>query len=91
MKATGMTRKVDGLGRIVIPIELKRTMGIKENDTLEIYTDGNRIAMQKYQPGCMICNSMDGLVNQGNVCICQDCIKQLQKQAKLNQEVSKRR
>ena len=47
MKATGIVRKVDELGRIVLPIELRRTLGIAERDALEIYVDGNSIAEAK--------------------------------------------
>lgn len=50
MKSTGIARKVDELGRVVIPIELRRTLGIEERDALEIFVDGNQIILQKYQP-----------------------------------------
>ncbi|MFJ6264224.1 AbrB/MazE/SpoVT family DNA-binding domain-containing protein [Lysinibacillus xylanilyticus] len=50
MKSTGMIRKVDDLGRVVIPKELRRTLGIDNQDPLEIFTDGNKIVIQKYQP-----------------------------------------
>ena len=49
MKATGIVRKVDELGRVVIPIELRRTLGIAERDALEIYTDEDRIVLRKYE------------------------------------------
>ncbi|PFL11755.1 AbrB family transcriptional regulator, partial [Bacillus cereus] len=51
MKATGVTRKVDDLGRVVIPKELRNTLGIKEKSPLEIFVDGEDIVLQKYQPG----------------------------------------
>lgn len=50
MKSTGIVRKVDELGRVVLPIELRRSLGIAEKDALEIYIDGNQIILQKYQP-----------------------------------------
>ncbi|MFJ7744528.1 AbrB/MazE/SpoVT family DNA-binding domain-containing protein [Peribacillus sp. NPDC097295] len=50
MKSTGIVRKVDELGRVVIPIELRRTLGIKEKDALEIYVEQERIILQKYKP-----------------------------------------
>ncbi|MCK1991994.1 AbrB/MazE/SpoVT family DNA-binding domain-containing protein [Peribacillus muralis] len=50
MKSTGIVRKVDELGRVVIPIELRRTLGIKEKDALEIYVEQDRIILQKYKP-----------------------------------------
>ncbi|RBW67626.1 AbrB/MazE/SpoVT family DNA-binding domain-containing protein [Bacillus taeanensis] len=50
MKSTGIVRKVDELGRVVIPIELRRTLGIAEKDALEIYVDDDRIILKKYKP-----------------------------------------
>lgn len=50
MKSTGIVRKVDDLGRIVIPMELRRTLGIEERDPLEIFVDGSQIILKKYQP-----------------------------------------
>lgn len=50
MKSVGMVRKVDELGRIVLPIELRRTLEINEKDPLEIFVDGKQIILQKYQP-----------------------------------------
>ncbi|UOQ83838.1 AbrB/MazE/SpoVT family DNA-binding domain-containing protein [Gracilibacillus salinarum] len=55
MKSTGIVRKVDELGRVVIPIELRRTLGIQEKDALEIYVDDERIILQKYKPN-MTCH-----------------------------------
>ena len=53
MKSTGIVRKVDELGRIVLPIELRRTMGIEVKDALEIYVDGDHIVLKKYEPSCV--------------------------------------
>ena len=53
MKATGIVRKVDELGRIVLPIELRRTLNINIKDPLEIYVDGESIMLKKYQPACV--------------------------------------
>lgn len=50
MKSTGIVRKVDELGRVVLPIELRRILGIDEKDPVEIFIDGDRIILQKYQP-----------------------------------------
>ena len=57
MKSTGIVRKVDELGRIVLPVELRRTMDIAEKDPLEIYVDGNSIVLRKYRPSCIFCDS----------------------------------
>lgn len=56
MKSTGIVRKVDELGRVVIPIELRRTLGINEKDSLEIYVDDDKIVLKKYKPNmtCLI-------------------------------------
>lgn len=77
MKSTGIVRKVDELGRIVLPIELRRTLDIAEKDSLEIYVDEDCIILRKYQPACIFCdNARDVVVYKGKN-ICRDCIKLL--------------
>lgn len=69
MKSTGMTRKVDELGRVVLPIELRRTLGIVEKDPIEIFVEDDKIILQKYQPqqACMITgNISDNNISLGN-------------------------
>ena len=63
MKSTGVVRKVDELGRIVIPIELRRTMGIEEKDALEIYVDSEKIILKKYEPACIFCGNAEDVQN----------------------------
>jgi transcriptional pleiotropic regulator of transition state genes len=77
MKATGIVRKVDELGRIVLPIELRRTLDIEERDPLEIYLDGDKIVLQKYEPACLFCGSNHGLVSYKGKNICSDCVKNI--------------
>lgn len=77
MKATGIIRKVDELGRIVLPIELRRTLDIAERDELEIYMEQDRIVLQKYEPACIFCGSSKGLVTHKNKNVCQDCVQSL--------------
>ncbi len=78
MKSTGIVRKVDELGRIVLPIELRRTLDIAEKDSLEIYVDNDSIILRKYQPACIFCdNARDVLVFKGKN-ICKDCIRTLE-------------
>ncbi len=78
MKSTGIVRKVDELGRIVLPIELRRTLDIAEKDSLEIYVDDDSIILRKYQPACIFCdNARDILVYKGKN-VCKDCIKSLE-------------
>ena len=77
MKATGIVRKVDELGRIVLPIELRRTLDIAERDSLEIYVDGPSIILTKYQPVCIFCgDSKDNITYRGKT-ICKVCLKEL--------------
>jgi AbrB family transcriptional regulator, transcriptional pleiotropic regulator of transition state genes len=66
MKSTGIVRKVDELGRVVIPIELRRTLGIGEKDALEIYVDGERIMLKKYEPACIFCGRERFLLQRKN-------------------------
>ena len=77
MKATGIVRKVDELGRIVLPIELRRTLGIEIKDPIEIYVEGEYIILKKYNPSCVLCGSMDGLKNFNGKNICKKCIDEL--------------
>lgn len=77
MKSTGIVRKVDELGRIVLPIEMRRTLDIAERDSLEIYVDGDSIILKKYQPACIFCeNTKDIIIFKGKN-ICPDCIGKL--------------
>ena len=73
MKSTGMTRKVDELGRVVIPIELRRTLQMEEKDPLEIYVDGEKIILKKYEPGCIFRGNADKLRTFKDKNICEDC------------------
>ncbi len=75
MKSTGIVRKVDELGRVVIPIELRRTMSIEEKDALEIYVDGDKIILRKYEPACVFCGNADDIENYRGKNVCCTCIK----------------
>ena len=77
MKSTGIVRKVDELGRIVIPIELRRTLGIDVKDALEIYVDGEKIVLKKYEPACLFCGSADDVKHYLNRIVCHECIAKL--------------
>ena len=78
MKSTGIVRKVDELGRIVLPIELRRTLDIAEKDSLEIYVDGAAIVLRKFQPACIFCDDAKDVVNFKGKNVCPNCIKELQ-------------
>ena len=78
MKSTGIVRKVDELGRIVLHIELRRTLDIAEKDSLEIYVDGASIVLKKYQPACVFCDDTKDVINFKGRNVCPNCIKELQ-------------
>ena len=77
MKSTGIVRKVDELGRIVLPIELRRTMDIAEKDAIEIYVDGVSIILRKYEPTCVFCGDAKNVTNYRGKNICPSCLKEL--------------
>ncbi len=77
MKATGITRNLDQLGRIVLPIELRRTLDINENDSLEIFTEDDTIILRKYNPGCYICGGLDELAVIDGKRFCRDCMRKI--------------
>ncbi len=77
MKSTGIVRKVDELGRIVLPIELRRTLDIAEKDALEIYVEGASIILRKYQPSCIFCGDAKNIINFKNKNICQSCLRRI--------------
>ena len=79
MKSTGIVRRVDELGRVVIPIELRNKFDIKEKDPIEIYVDGSSIVLKKYEPNCIFCGSTKKLVTYKDKFFCSKCIETLSK------------
>ncbi len=77
MKSTGIVRKVDELGRVVIPIELRRTLGINVKDALEIYVDGEKIVLKKYEPACIFCGNADDIKQFSGRIVCEECISKM--------------
>lgn len=77
MKATGIVRKVDQLGRIVLPIELRRTLKIDIRDPLEIFVEGESILLKKYEPACILCGESEGLVEYKGKKVCRKCIEKI--------------
>lgn len=76
MKATGIVRRIDDLGRIVIPKEIRRTLGIENGDALEVFVNGSQIVFQKYEPGCNVCGIADEIEQVINgTRICKSCVK----------------
>ncbi len=77
MKSTGIVRKVDELGRIVLPIELRRTLDIAEKDALEIYVEGSTIVLKKHQPACIFCDSTSDVITYKGKMVCAACVQEL--------------
>jgi looped-hinge helix DNA binding domain, AbrB family len=78
MKSTGIVRKVDELGRIVLPKELRITLNINEKDPLEIFVDEDgKIILKKYEPACIFCNSMNDIVSFKGHNVCHECMKKI--------------
>jgi len=79
MKSTGIVRKIDQLGRIVLPVELRRVMGIDIKDPIEIYMDGNHIIISKYEPACIFCGSLSDVSEYKGAKVCSECLSKLKK------------
>ena len=79
MKATGVVRKVDELGRIVLPVELRRNLNIDIKDPLEIFVDGDSIILKPYRPCCIFCGEGEDVVSYMGKNVCRKCIEQLNK------------
>lgn len=78
MKAIGITRQIDPLGRVVLPKELRDTMDLPEGTPMEIFIDGNTIILKKYEPGCIFCGQVVGVqqFNGKNICpVCRHDLK----------------
>lgn len=78
MKSTGVVRKMDDLGRIVLPIEIRKMMDIGEKDAVEIFTDGDKIVLRKYQPACLFCGEESEVVLFEGKKVCKGCLKKMQ-------------
>ena len=79
MKATGIVRPVDPLGRVVIPVELRRTLNIKTDDALEVFVDGDYIMLKKYEPACILCGNAKDVEHIHGKNVCKDCIEEMKK------------
>jgi transcriptional pleiotropic regulator of transition state genes len=75
LKSTGIVRKVDDLGRVVLPKELRNTLGIDQKDPIEIFVDGDRIVLKKYEPGCVMCDNVNDTQLLHGKLICATCIQ----------------
>lgn len=77
MKATGIIRRVDELGRVVIPIEIRNQFNIVEKDPIEIYVDGSSIVLKKFEPNCVFCDSQKNLIEYKGKLVCKKCSENL--------------
>ena len=77
MKSTGLIRRMDELGRVVIPIEIRNQFNIVEKDTIESYVDGSSIVLKKFEPNCIFCGNTKNLLEYHNKLICKDCSKKI--------------
>ena len=77
MKSTGIIRKIDELGRFVIPMEMRNKLGISNNDSLEIYVEGTSIVLRKYQPDCVFCGSSKNVVSYKGQNVCEKCLGEM--------------
>ena len=83
-KSTGIVRKIDNLGRVVIPIELRNNLGVAVKDSMEIYVDGEQIILQKYTPACLFCDNATDIVSYMGKNIRRDCLAKLNASAEKN-------
>ena len=79
MKATGVVRPIDSLGRVVLPIEIRRKMCINNGDLLEIFVDKENIVLKKYTKSCVFCSSQENIVEFKENYVCKDCLKNIKK------------
>ena len=77
MKATGIARPVDPLGRVVIPVELRRNLDIKTDDLLEVFVEGEYIMLKKFEPKCIFCGSIEAVVEVRGKNVCKACIEEM--------------
>lgn len=77
MKSTGVVRRIDELGRIVLPIEIRRSLDINVKDPVEIFIDNEKIILQKYSPSCIFCGDADNIVFFNGKRICSSCLEEI--------------
>ncbi len=77
MTSTGIVRRIDSMGRFVLPIELRRTLGIDDNDSLEIFVEDNTIVLRKYLPACIFCGNARDIVSYKGKNVCGNCAREL--------------
>lgn len=79
MRSTGIIRKVDELGRVVLPVEIRRMLEISERDEVEIFLEGDQILIRKFVPYCIFCYASDELQSFGGKNVCRSCRQKIAK------------
>lgn len=79
MKSTGIIRRLDELGRVVIPKEIRDQFNIQEKDPMEIYVDAEKIILQKHERSCCICDNIENVIEYKEKIICKKCIEEISK------------
>ena len=77
MKSTGITRRIDSLGRFVLPVEIRRLLELDADSSIEIFTEGNSVILKKYQPSCIFCGEAKDVVSYRGRNVCTRCIRRL--------------
>ena len=77
MKLTGVVRRIDELGRITLPMELRRNFDLAEKDALEIYVESDKIILKKYEPSCIFCGEAKDVINYKGKIICRKCLDEM--------------
>ena len=77
MKATGIVRNLDELGRIVIPKEIRKKLKIEQKDSIEIFIDGSSIVLKKFEENCIFCNGTKDLISFNEKLVCKKCLDKL--------------
>jgi transcriptional pleiotropic regulator of transition state genes len=80
LKSTGVVRKVDELGRIVLPVELRRTLNIDTKDPVEIYVDDEEIILKKYEPACIFCGEAEDTREFKGKLVCTNCLEKMEEE-----------
>ncbi len=83
IKNTGIKRKIDELGRIVIPIEIRNKLDINEKDPIEIYVEMDKIVLRKYEPSCIFCGNTKGMAKYKDKLVCHKCIERIERKNKM--------
>lgn len=77
MKSTGIIRKIDELGRVVLPMGLRNQLSIAEKDPIEIFVEGDSIILKKFEPNCVFCGSSKKLSSFNDKMICAKCMEKI--------------